>query len=48
MIFRQFFDAASSTYTYIVGDAGRKEAVIVDPVRGQADRDPATTMPAGT
>jgi glyoxylase-like metal-dependent hydrolase (beta-lactamase superfamily II) len=32
MIFRQLFEPVSSTYTYILGDAARKEAVMVDPV----------------
>ena len=41
MIFRQLFDTASSTYTYLLGDATTKEAVIVDPVREQAQRDMA-------
>jgi sulfur dioxygenase len=41
MIFRQLFDPASSTYTYILGDAARKEAVMVDPVHEQAGRDMA-------
>lgn len=39
MIFRQLFDAASSTYTYLLGDAPGGNAVIVDPVREQAARD---------
>src|SRR4249920_375113 len=39
MIFRQLFDAESSTYSYLLGDAARREAVIVDPVREQAGRD---------
>jgi sulfur dioxygenase len=39
MIFRQLFDATSSTYTYLLGDSTTKEAVIVDPVREQAVRD---------
>lgn len=47
MIFRQLFDAASSTYTYILGDAERREAVIVDPVREQADRDVAILQGLG-
>ncbi|GGD80673.1 MBL fold metallo-hydrolase [Caballeronia grimmiae] len=37
MIFRQLFDAASSTYTYLLGDAG--EALLIDPVFEQAPRD---------
>lgn len=39
MIFRQLFDPASSTYTYLLGDAPGGNAVIVDPVREQAARD---------
>ena len=37
MIFRQLFDPASSTYTYLLADSG--EAVLIDPVLEQADRD---------
>ncbi len=37
MIFRQLFDPASSTYTYLLADAG--EAVLIDPVFEQARRD---------
>ena len=32
IIFRQLFDAASSTYTYVVGDPQSLEAVIIDTV----------------
>lgn len=39
MIFRQLFDPASSTYTYLLGDVVNGKAVIVDPVREQAPRD---------
>src|SRR5690242_8006816 len=39
MIFRQLFDPASSTYTYLLADGG--EAVLVDPVLEQARRDAA-------
>ena len=39
MAFRQLFDPESSTYTYILGDAERREAVIVDPVRAHSERD---------
>lgn len=38
-IFRQLFDGKSSTYTYIVADAESKEAMIIDPVLEQVDRD---------
>lgn len=39
MIFRQLFDPDSSTYTYIIGDADRGEAVVIDPVRENVERD---------
>jgi len=39
LTFRQLFDAASSTYTYLLGDAG--EAVLIDPVFENARRDAA-------
>jgi glyoxylase-like metal-dependent hydrolase (beta-lactamase superfamily II) len=39
IIFRQLFDEKTWTYTYIVGDAESKQAVIIDPVRDQVDRD---------
>ena len=39
MSFRQLFDPESSTYTYILADAERREAVIVDPVRTHCERD---------
>lgn len=39
MIFRQLFDPATSTYTYLIGDPERREAVLVDPVREHVDRD---------
>ncbi|HEY1962705.1 MAG TPA: rhodanese-like domain-containing protein [Rhizomicrobium sp.] len=39
MIFRQLFDPASSTYTYLLADSG--EAVLLDPVFEQARRDAA-------
>ena len=32
LIFRQLFDAASSTYTYLLGDVQSRQAVIIDPV----------------
>jgi len=37
MILRQLFDPATSTYTYLVADGG--EAVLIDPVAEQVDRD---------
>lgn len=30
MIFRQLFDAESSTYTYLLADEGTREAVLID------------------
>lgn len=38
----QLFDPASSTYTYIVFDEATREAVIIDPVDVQLERDLAT------
>lgn len=39
LLFRQLFDAASSTYTYLLADEGTREAVIIDPVLEQLERD---------
>lgn len=39
MLFRQLFDAETSTYTYLIADLETKEAVLVDPVIEQAERD---------
>jgi len=39
MLFRQLFDPASSTYTYLLADEGTREAVIIDSVLEQVDRD---------
>lgn len=39
MLFRQLFDSESSTYTYLVGDEATRQAVLIDPVLEQADRD---------
>lgn len=41
LIFRQLFDAVSSTYTYLLGDPASHEAVIIDPVFEQHLRDRA-------
>jgi glyoxylase-like metal-dependent hydrolase (beta-lactamase superfamily II)/rhodanese-related sulfurtransferase len=41
IVFRQLFDPQSSTYTYLLGDTRRKEAVLIDPVFEQARRDEA-------
>ncbi len=39
MIFHQLFDPASSTYTYILADDTTLDAVIIDPVLEQRERD---------
>ncbi len=39
MLFRQLFDRESSTYTYLLADLELKEAILVDPVLEQVDRD---------
>jgi glyoxylase-like metal-dependent hydrolase (beta-lactamase superfamily II)/rhodanese-related sulfurtransferase len=41
LIFRQLFDAGSSTYTYLLGDERTREAVLIDPVFEQHVRDAA-------
>jgi sulfur dioxygenase len=41
MIFRQLFDAASSTYTYLLADEGTRQAVLIDTVFEQFERDRA-------
>jgi sulfur dioxygenase len=41
LIFRQLFDPQSSTYSYVVGDAHSRQALIIDPVFEQARRDAA-------
>ena len=39
MLFRQLFDRESSTYTYLLADEETREAVLIDPVREQVERD---------
>lgn len=39
MIFRQLFDNDTATYTYLLADPQTKEAIIIDPVLEQVDRD---------
>jgi hypothetical protein len=39
MIFRQLFDHASSTYTYLIADPATGAAALIDPVREQIERD---------
>lgn len=47
LIFRQLFDAQSSTYTYLVGDSRSHAAVLIDPVFEQARRDAALVSELG-
>lgn len=39
MFLRQLYDADSSTYTYLLADTGAREAVLIDPVLEQVERD---------
>jgi sulfur dioxygenase len=39
MIFRQLYDAVSSTYTYLLADESSGEALLIDPVFEQVQRD---------
>lgn len=39
MLFRQLFDQDTSTYTYLLADEASREALIIDPVFEQIDRD---------
>ncbi len=43
----QLFDPASSTYTYLLWDPATREAVIIDPVDEQVERDLATIREHG-
>ena len=45
LIFRQLFDSASSTYTYLLGEGGK--AVLIDPVFEQVRRDSALVEELG-
>ncbi|HHC74464.1 MAG TPA: MBL fold metallo-hydrolase, partial [Thiothrix sp.] len=47
MIFKQLFDPDTSTLTYIIADAVTRDAVIIDPVYGQAERDLAALNSIG-
>ena len=47
MIPLQLFDPASSTYTYVLHDPATREALIIDPVDAQLDRDLATLQAHG-
>lgn len=39
MLFRQLFDAETSTYTYLLADEASREAILIDPVLEQVERD---------
>jgi sulfur dioxygenase len=39
LVFRQLFDQESSTFTYLLADAATKEAILIDPVLEQTERD---------
>ena len=39
VFFRQLFDRSSCTYTYVLADSETREAVLIDPVREQFQRD---------
>ncbi|MBI1776803.1 MAG: MBL fold metallo-hydrolase [Proteobacteria bacterium] len=47
MVFRQLFDPQSSTYTYLLGDGSSHEAILIDPVFEQAQRDTALLRELG-
>jgi sulfur dioxygenase len=46
-VFRQLFDAQSSTYTYLLGDTASGEALLIDPVFEHARRDLALLRELG-
>ncbi|KAH8023251.1 hypothetical protein HPB51_011694 [Rhipicephalus microplus] len=39
VLFRQLFDQKSCTYSYLLADQNTKEAILIDPVLEQVDRD---------
>ena len=47
LVFRQLFDAASSTYTYLLGDVRSQRAVYIDTVFEQHARDLALLRELG-
>jgi len=47
MLFRQFFDSESSTYTYLIASGVGREALIIDPVKAQVPQLPAGRRRAG-
>ena len=47
LTFRQLFDPQSSTYTYLLGDAATRQALLIDPVFEQVRRDVALVEELG-
>jgi glyoxylase-like metal-dependent hydrolase (beta-lactamase superfamily II)/rhodanese-related sulfurtransferase len=47
LVFRPLFDLTSSTYTYLLGDRASGEALLIDPVFGNAQRDLALLRELG-
>src|SRR5258708_34352972 len=47
LVFRQLFDPQSSTYTYLLADGTSGEAILIDPVFEQAERDMALMRELG-
>jgi sulfur dioxygenase len=39
LLFRQLFDQSSGTYTYLLGDPDARQAVLIDSVYEQHERD---------
>ncbi|KAK3912128.1 Persulfide dioxygenase ETHE1, mitochondrial [Frankliniella fusca] len=46
-LFRQMFDPTSCTYTYLLADTESKDAVLIDPVLEQVDRDAGVVRDLG-
>jgi glyoxylase-like metal-dependent hydrolase (beta-lactamase superfamily II)/rhodanese-related sulfurtransferase len=47
MLFRQLYDAVSSTYSYLLADPGTRQAVLIDPVFERHARDAALVRELG-
>ncbi|MBD2329259.1 FAD/NAD(P)-binding protein [Alkalinema sp. FACHB-956] len=47
LLFRQFLDPETSTYTYLIADSQTKDAILVDPVLEQVERDLETLHDLG-
>ena len=47
MIFRQWFEPVSSTYTYLLGDPDSGQAILIDPVIAAMERDLAEVQRLG-